>query len=141
MVHELDTVAATARCVDLPGTGSFDAASTWALVADPDGRTLWATSPGYRRIVAVDVARHTVRRSWRFDAGGWLANPGLAVMSPDGAHLAVSDAVHVWFVTLTSQLSVHRIAHTAVALGYSPDQRRLWVVGERSRVSSLRPGR
>ena len=66
MIHELDLVAGTARCVDLPGDGDFDAAMTWALVVDPDGRTLWAVSPGYGRVVAVDIAAHRIRDSYSF---------------------------------------------------------------------------
>ena len=66
MIHELDLVAGTARCVDLPGDGDFSAAVTWALVLDPDGRTLWAVSPGYGRVVAVDIAAHRIRDATRF---------------------------------------------------------------------------
>jgi hypothetical protein len=59
-------------------------------------------------------------------------------MSPDGERIAVTDAYHVWFVELARRKVVEGPTHVAIALGYSPDQRHLWVVGERSRVSSLR---
>lgn len=137
MIHELDLVAGTARCVDLPGDGDFAAATTWALATDPDGRTLWALSPGYGRVVAVDVPGHRVRRTWAFDAGNWTQNAGAAVLSPDGAHFALTDARHVWLIVLEPKLAVRSSSHVAIALGWSPDQRQLWVVGERSRVSSL----
>lgn len=141
MIHVLDLVAGTARCVGLPGTGDFSSALTWALVPDPDGRSVWALGPGYAKVVAVDAPTHRVRRVWSFAPGRWTANPGQAVLSPDGSHFALSDAQHVWFLTLEPAISVRRVAHVAVALGWSPDQRRLWVVGERSRVSPLAPVR
>lgn len=137
MIHELDLVAGTARCIDLPGDGNFAAATTWALVTDPDGRTLWALSPGYGRVVAVDVPGHRIRRTWTFNPGIWTSNAGAAVLSPDGSHFALTDAQHVWFIVLEPKLAVRRSVHVALALAWSPDQRHLWAIGERSRVSSL----
>jgi hypothetical protein len=137
MIHELDLAAGTARCVDLPGTGDFAAAITWALVVDPDGRTLWAVSPGYSRVVAVDVAAHRVRDAYTFQQVNWAQNAGVAVMAPDGERIAVTDAQHVWFVELAKRKVVAGSSHVTTALGFAPDLSRLWVVGERSRVSSL----
>jgi hypothetical protein len=137
MIHELDLAAGTARCVDLPGDGDFAAAMTWALVVDPDGRTLWAVSPGYSRVVAVDVAGHRVRDAYTFQRENWAPNAGVAVMAPDGERIAFTDAQHVWFVELAERKVVAGRSHVATALGFSPDLSRLWVVGERSRVSSL----
>jgi hypothetical protein len=137
MIHELDLVAGTARCVDLPGDGDFSAAVTWALVLDPDGRTLWAVSPGYGRVVAVDIAAHRIRDSYPFQRAGWAPNPAVAVMAPDGERIAVTDARHVWFVELAQRKVVAGANHVAIALGFAPDISRLWLVGERSRVSSL----
>ncbi len=137
MIHELDLVAGTARCVDLPGDGNVGAAMTWALIADPDGRTLWAVNPGYGRVVAVDIAAHRIRDSYTFQRANWTPNPGVAVMAPDGERIAVSDAQHVWFVELAERKVVSAGNHVAIALGFAPDLSRLWLVGERSRVSSL----
>jgi hypothetical protein len=137
MIHELDLVAGTARCVDLPGAGDFDAAMTWALVVDPDGRTLWAISVGYGRVAAIDIAAHRIRDSYAFQRANWSANPGVAVLAPDGERIAVSDAQHVWFVELAERKVVPGGTHVAVALGFAPDLSRLWLVGGRSRVSSL----
>jgi hypothetical protein len=138
MIHELDLVAGTAHCIDLPGNGNFAAATTWALVADPDGRTLWAVAPGYGRVVALDVRAHRIRGTWSFSAGSWTQNAaGTVVLSPDGAHFALTDASHVWLIALEPRLSVRRLTHVAIGLAWSPDQRHLWAVGLRSRVSSL----
>ena len=138
MVHVLDTQAATAHCVDLPGSGDFNAASTYALVVDPDGRHLWAVSPGYGRVVHIDVLRHRVVDDYRFDASAaWNTNFGVAALAPDGERLAVTDGYHLWVVELAQRKVVARPSHVALALAYSPDLKRLWVVGERSRVTAL----
>lgn len=140
MIHELDTAAGFAYCIDLPGDGNFDAATTWALVPDTDNSTMWAVSVGYGRVVALDVAAHVVRSRFSFNSVYWWSNPGNAVLAPDGQHIAVTDAGHTWFVDLAKATVRRGPSHTAIALGFSPDERTLWVVGERSRVSPLRPG-
>jgi hypothetical protein len=137
MVHELDTAAGYAYCVDLPGDGDFGAAITWALVPDSDGSTLWAVSVGYGRVAAIDVASHRVRLRYPFRRATWTSNPGVGVLAPDGEHIAVTDAQHTWFVDLANGRVRGGPSHVAIALGFSPDDRRLWVVGERSRVSAL----
>jgi len=139
MVHELDTTAGSAHCIDLPGTGNLNAAVTWALVPDVDSGTLWATSPGYGRVVAIDVAAHTVRLRYAFQRANWNGTPGTAVLAPDGEHIAFTDAQHVWLATPATRKVVQEPAHVAIALGFAPDQSALWVVGERSRVSRLTP--
>ena len=137
MVHELDTAAGTAHCIDLPGAGDAGKALTWALVPDVDPGTVWAVSVGYGRVVALDLAAHAVRLRFAFHPGKWLANPGVGVLAPDGDHVAVTDAEHIWIVTPALARVARGPSHVAIALGYAPDQRRLWVVGERSRVSAL----
>jgi hypothetical protein len=139
MIHDLDLVAGTARCIDLPGSGDYNAAITWALVVDPDGRTVWAVSPGYGRVVAVDVATHSVRFSYAFAAAHWVANAGIAVMAPDGEHIAFSDVEHVWLAIPAERRVIAEPAHVTLGLGFAPDQSALWVIGERSRVSRLAP--
>lgn len=140
MIHELDTAAGFAYCVDLPGDGDFNAATTWALVPATDNGTLWAISVGYGRVVALDVAAHAPREHFSFNSVYWWSNPGNAVLAPDGQHVAVTDAQHMWFVNLAKATVRRGPSHTAIALGFSPDERTLWVVGQRSRVSPLRPG-
>lgn len=137
MIHELDTAAGFAYCIDLPGGGNFDAATTWAIVPDVGSNDLWAVSTGYGRVVAVDGNAHVVREHFSFRPSDWLANSGNAVLAPDGEHIAVSDAQHTWYVTPATASVRRGPNHVAIALGFSPDERRLWFVGERSRVSSL----
>lgn len=137
MVHVLDTRLGTARCIDLPGNGNWELATTYTLVLDPDGRHLWAISPGYGRVAHIDVAAHRVVDAYRFNAPYWETNTTLAAMSPDGERIAFSDGSHVAFVQLATRRVVMGPSHVVVGLGYAPDQSRLWVVGERSRVTAL----
>lgn len=137
MVHVLDTKLGTARCIDLPGNGNWELAITYTLVVDPDGRHLWAISPGYGRVAHIDVTTHRVVDSYRFNVAYWASNTTLAVMSPDGERIAFSDGEHIAFVQLAKRKVVIGPAHVVVGLGYAPDQSHLWVVGERSRVSAV----
>jgi hypothetical protein len=137
MIHELDTAAGFAYCIDLPGDGNFSAATTWAIVPDVGSNDLWAVSTGYGRVVTIDGDAHVVREHFSFTPSDWLANSGTAVLAPDGEHIAVSDAQHTWYVTPATATVRHGPNHVAIALGFSPDERRLWFVGQRSRVSSL----
>ena len=139
MVHELDTVAGHASCVDLPGNGDFGAASTWAIVPSRDGTTLWAVSVGYGRVVAVDVAAHVVRERASFQRPTWTTNPGVAAVSPNGKWLVVTDGQHTWFVSLRTLAVERGPTHVAIALAFSTDGRRVWAIGERSRVFSFAP--
>lgn len=139
MVHVLDTRNATARCIDLPGTGSWDSAATWTMVADPDGRHLWAISTGYGRVAHIDITSRSVVDAYRFHVDSWNTATGTAVMSPDGERIAFTDANHIWFLVLAKRKVVAGPTHVAIAMAYSPDEKRLWVVGERSRLSALMP--
>jgi hypothetical protein len=138
MVHELDTAAGYAYCIELPGSGRVAAASTWGLVPDVDSGTLWAVSPGAGRVVAVDAAAHSVRLRYSFVPGRWSSNPVAGVLAPDGEHIAFTDAEHVWIETPAKATVTRQPQHVAIALGWSPDQSGLWLLGERSRVSRLR---
>ncbi len=126
MIHELDLKAATARCVDLPGTGDYGSASSWAMTLAPGSRTLWAVSPGYGRVVGIDIVRRTVSTAFRVDLPAWSIGYGTrAALSPDGKQLAVADGRTVALLDLTRRRVAQHDAAKAVALGYSPDGR-LW---------------
>jgi hypothetical protein len=141
MIHQLDLRNAVARCIDLPGngdvpgTGDFNAAMTTALALSPDGRTLWAVSPGYGRATAIDVATHRVRAVIRFD-GYWLGNAGLAAVAPDG-RIAVSEGTRIWIVEPRRHRVVQAGARTVRALGFGSGGR-LWAIGRNAAVYALR---
>jgi hypothetical protein len=123
MVHELDLVTAKARCIDLPGTGDYGSGTSWGMVLAPDRRTLWLASPGYGRVVAVDIRTRKVVDAFRISLARWnLGNPTRTAISPDGTQLALTDGETVARIDLHVRRVVSRVpASRAVALGYSPD--------------------
>lgn len=131
-VQELDTAAGFAYTVDLPG------GAPWGLVPDVASDTLWAVNPGLGRVVAIDVPAHAVRLHYSFRAGRWNPTPVVGVLAPDGDHILFTDAEHLWVAVPAAARVIDEPPHVAVALGWAPDQSKVWVVGERSRVSPLR---
>jgi hypothetical protein len=126
MIHLLDLKAATARCIDLPGTGDYGAAASTATVLSHDDRTLWVLSPGYGRAVAIDVASRKVVTSFRIQLSAWNVGLGTsAALAPDGQHVALADNQTVAIVGLAAKKVEQRDPGKALALGWSPDGR-LW---------------
>jgi DNA-binding beta-propeller fold protein YncE len=136
-VDVLDTARGATSTLRLPGRGSAAAARTYTVVFDPDRRHLWAISPGYGRVAHIDLSTRRVVDTYSFPPGAQNSVAAVAAMSPDGERIAVGDAGRVWFVHLASRQVVAGVPHVVLALGWSPDQRHLWAIGERSRVSSL----
>jgi DNA-binding beta-propeller fold protein YncE len=141
MIHQLDLRNAVARCIDLPGngdvpgTGDFNAAMTTSLALSPDGRTLWAVSPGYGRATAIDIATHRVRTVLRFGGYG-QGNAGLAAVAPDG-RIAATEGTRIWVVEPRRHRVVQSAARTVHALGFGAGGR-LWAIGRNAAVYSLR---
>jgi hypothetical protein len=126
MIHELDLKAATARCIDLPGTGDYFSATSWAMQLSRDGSTLWAVSPGYGRVVGIDVAKAAVSSAFPISLSGWTAaNATASALSPDGSRIAIADNESVAVVDLVARRVALRDSGKAIALGYAPDGR-LW---------------
>jgi hypothetical protein len=130
MVHELDLRSRAARCIDLPGTGDFNAATSYAMELSHDGRTLWAASPGYGRVAAIDVRKAKVKLAFRFHHGNYTEAPTASVsaLSPDGSRLAVAVGSKLWFVSTTHRTVVKVQHHGALALGFSLDGSKVWAV-------------
>jgi hypothetical protein len=114
-------------------------ASGYTLVPDTEDDLVWAVSLSAGSLALLDAGSGAFVSRYRFPALAHAAYT-VASLAPDGEQLAASDGDHV--VLLTPALrSARRIAvHVSIALGWSPDQRRLWVLGERSRLTPLRPG-
>jgi hypothetical protein len=126
MVHALDLDRATARCIDLPGTGDYLSATTYAMVLSGDGRTLWAASPGYGRVVGIDIRARKVTKAFRIElAYSNRGNGTRAALSPDGAKIALTDGETVAVLDLGARKIVRRDPVAAIAVGYAPDGR-LW---------------
>ena len=121
MVHQLDLVQATARCIDLPGTGDFLSASTWALALSRDGKTLWAVSPGYGRVVSLDVATRRVDSAFQFELANWDRATGTRIaLRGDGTELAVANGAEVARIALTERKVLERTRRQATAVAWSP---------------------
>jgi hypothetical protein len=122
MIHALDLVHATARCIDLPGTGDYGSASSWALVLSPDESTLWAVSPGYGRVVALDVATRSITTAFSIARPAtWnLGNGTRIAMSRDGNEIALGDGKSVVTLALATRKLGPLVAQPATALGYAP---------------------
>jgi hypothetical protein len=129
MVHELDVRRAVARCIDLPGTGDFNKGASYVLQLAPAGRTLWAVSPGYGRVVGIDVRSARVRAAFAFGPARNVDGPGAAVatIAPGGNRLAVGLGRELWLISTTTHVVQHRW-RTANAIAFSTDGARLWVV-------------
>lgn len=122
MVHALDLEAAKARCLDLPGTGDYLASTLYSMVLSKNGHTLWAVSPGYGRVVGIDVGTRKVTRAFRIGVAHSSQGKGTrAALSPDGRLIAFTDGGSVSVLDLAKRKIVERDATVAVALGYAPD--------------------
>jgi hypothetical protein len=125
MIHELDTAHATARCIDLPGTGDYGASTTWTM--QQRGNTLWAVNPMYGRVVAIDIASRKVTHAFRITLTGWFLGKGTTgTLAPDGKRYAVADGQSVAVVNLATRQVVSRTPSRAIVVGYSPDGASLW---------------
>ena len=140
MVHQLDLKTSTARCIDLPGTGDFNATTTWAMELAPNGKTLWAVNPSYGRVVGIDVAKRSVRVAFRFKKTALYDNgpaSSISAISPDGSRMVLGVAGKLFYVSMAKHVVVEGVPRKAVALGYSPDGATLWAVGMRAQVVAL----
>jgi hypothetical protein len=121
MVHELDLAHATARCIDLPGTGDYNSGNAWSLALSPDGKTLWAADAGYAHLVGIDVASRAIVAAHNLDLPYWnLGNATLSAVSPDGKEIALTDGETVARVRLADATLVSRTKVRARAVGYAP---------------------
>ncbi|HEX5449800.1 MAG TPA: hypothetical protein VFW85_07050 [Gaiellaceae bacterium] len=140
MVHELDVHHATARCVELPGSGNFNLGTTYTIQLSPNGKTLWAVNPGFGRVVGIDVASAKVRVAFRFAAARGIAEaPSSSVsdISSSGARLAVAVGGSLWVVD-TRRHTVRRLNHhPATAVAFASDGARLWLANG-TRLTALR---
>jgi hypothetical protein len=120
MIHELDLATRKARCIDLPGTGDFNSATSWALALAPGGRTLWAAGAGYGRVVAIDVRTRKVTQAFRLDLPTWAVTVTQAALSPGSTQLALANGEEVAVVDLATRAVVEREKKAVTAVGYAP---------------------
>jgi hypothetical protein len=123
MVHELNLAHPAARCIDLPGTGDFGAASSWALALAPGAHpsTLWAVSPGYSKVIGINVGARKVSTAFGIHVGPWNLGMGTRIaLGRDGTEIAVADGKSVARIALGERRVIDVTPMHAIALGYAP---------------------
>jgi hypothetical protein len=121
MVHELNLAKPQARCIDLPGTGDFGAASSWAMALAPGGSTLWAVSPGYKKVIGINVGARKVSTAFGIDVPSWNMGVGTRIaLGRDGTEIAVADGRTIARIALGERRVIDVTPGDAVALGYAP---------------------
>jgi DNA-binding beta-propeller fold protein YncE len=127
MIHELDLQEGKAWCVDLPGSGNFNAAGSYALALSADGKRLYAAGGGYGTVATVDVDSHRITHVAHVPAA--MANaPSLpsASVSRDGKTLAFANAGNGWVFDLAGDRLVRTLQLPADAVvAYAPSGK-LW---------------
>ncbi|HEX6699500.1 MAG TPA: hypothetical protein VF101_02105 [Gaiellaceae bacterium] len=132
-VHALDLRGASARCLDLPGGGSDDfvTLSQYVLALAPNGTKLFAANPALGVVTQLDLLRGTIAKPVRFRGTGSasLASAAIAAVSHDGRTVYFSTGGAIWaydaaFGRVRGPYSAGRVA----GMGFSPDDRRLYVV-------------
>jgi len=128
MIHELDMQEGKAWCVDLPGSGNYNAAGSYALALSRDGKRLYAAAGAYGSVATVDVASHRITHVAHVPArqpnGQSLPSAALA---PDGKTLAFANAGGGWVFDLSSDRLVRTLQLAADAVvAYGPPGK-LWI--------------
>jgi hypothetical protein len=133
-VQIVDTRTSRTRAIALPGPADAE-----ALLPDPSERDLWAVNGATGRYVLIDAVAGRVVSRFRYAAGRFAGLAPQLALAPDGEHIAVSEGGRVIILTPATGAVLRLRPHVAIALGWSPDERTLWVLGERSRFSPLHP--
>jgi hypothetical protein len=140
MVHELDVRHSTARCIDLMGSGNFNLGTTYTMQLSPNGKTLWAISPGFGWAVAIDVASARARVASRFRSTPLMVespSASVSAISADGSRIAVAVADDVWLLNTRTHHVRALGNHPATAVAFARGGNRLWLVAG-TKVSPLR---
>jgi len=131
MIHELDLRAGKAWCIDLPGSGDYNAAASYATALSRGGSRLYAAAAVYGKMVTIDVAAHRVVDTASFAAAS-PSQPSLpsASVSPNGKTLAYANANSLWLFDLSNGRVLRKASLPAapVVVAYGPSGR-IWYVG------------
>jgi hypothetical protein len=110
-IHALDTTNGAAVCIDLPGMGKGDAASSaaWSLVADPMGDWLYAADPTLKSVKAIDLSDFSVRRSGSLASEPTVVFAKLESATPVAGRAALSPDRKTLYVLDTTGVAVIRV--------------------------------
>jgi hypothetical protein len=134
-VHALDLRQAVARCLDLPTASGADlgALSQYVFVLSRDGKSLYAANPALGVVATLDLATGRTLRAVRFrsslSTGGAPAIAAVGAISHDGRTVYFSSGGPIWAYDVGSGLvrGPYSVG-SVVGMGFSPDDRRLYVV-------------
>jgi hypothetical protein len=83
--------------------------------------TLWAVSPGYQKVVAINVGSRKVSTVFGIAIPRWSMGSGTRIaLGRDGTEIAVADGESVVRIALGEQRVIDLSRRHAVALGYAP---------------------
>jgi hypothetical protein len=141
-VHALDLRGASARCLDLPGGASqeFVALSQYVLALAPDGSKLFAANPALGVVAQLDLRHGRIAKTVRFRGTGStsLASAAIAAVSHDGRTVYFSTGGPIWaYDAASGRVRGPYSAGRVTGMGFSPDDRRLYVVRASGSVAAL----
>ena len=140
-IHTLDLVSSAAVCIDLPSHGEYQALQQYGLVLAPGGSRVVAANPVLGVVAVVDLASKKVVRTTSFPRAALPRPPfyTTATASNDGRTVYFASARSVWaYDTAYAKVrGPYRVGGYVTGLGFSPDDRRLWVVRGDGRVAAL----
>jgi hypothetical protein len=140
-VHALDLRLAFARCLDLPGTDApdFPSLSQYVFVLRPDG-ILVAANPALGVVAELDLQAGRVVRTTRFTEQplGSMATAAVGAISHDGRTLYFSTGGPIFaYDSAFGRVRGPYVAGRVAGMGFSPDDRRLYVVRASGTVATL----
>jgi hypothetical protein len=142
-VHALDLNLAVARCLDLPTTSSADFASLsqYVFVLSGDRKTLFAANPALGIVARLALSSGKTLETTRFrpaQTSGAPASAAVGAISHDGRTLYFSNGGPIWaYDAAVGRVRGPYAAGRVVGMGFSPDDRRLFVVRAGGAVAVL----
>ena len=142
-VHALDLRRAVARCLDLPTASgaTFSTLTQYVFVLSRDGKSLFAANPALGIVAKLDLASGSTVQTTRFRAPTASDSPAPAAvgaMSHDGRTLYFSTGGSIWaYDAAFGRVRGPYAAGDVIGMGFSPDDRRLYVVRSAGGVVAL----
>jgi len=142
-VHALDLNRAIARCLDLPTAegADFAALTQYVFVLSRDAKTLFAANPVLGIVARIDLSTGRTLGATRFRsaaASGQPASAAVGAISHDGRTIYFSTGSPIWaYDSAYERVRGPYVAGRVAGMGFSPDDRRLYVVRAAGSVTTL----
>ena len=145
-IHALQMGSPISLCLELPGSGwdTDPSVFRWSLALSPDGTRLYATNGALGKVVELaargDNAPAILRAQTLPRRSPGAGSEG-AVVSPDGAALALAAAAGVqWVDTASMRPTTNALmSWTVSSLGVSPDGQSLYALEDSGLIAELSP--